>query len=163
MISKNAMDECLGKLGMLKRFPVSERVVNEVAKMLDKMCSCDEEARQFVSSVIDDTDEWPGPARLKEIHSRVAVGRAYAAGPAGCGICDNGRLQIFMVEERATHKQEIIRPTQYDTQSIMRQRDELFAKYRGSQTHIFYDACSEYCSCPAGRFAQEQTRRAFAK
>jgi len=84
------MDECLGRLGMLKRFPLQERVVIQISKLLNELCQNDAEAQEFVSRVVDDHDEWPGPSALIELHGQVATRRSQAGRPAGCEVCRQG-------------------------------------------------------------------------
>jgi len=159
MISREKMDACLGRLGMLKRFPAQERVVIQIGKLLNELCASDEEAIAFVSRVLDEHDDWPGPAALRQIHGRVASDRGAATTPIGCDKCKQGYRRVFKVVERGTDRKEIILP-EGDAVAIMRQESELQQKYRGSKTHDFYSSGFRFCECPAGKHAEHEYRRA---
>lgn len=71
MISPKQNVECLVKLGMLKFFPVKESVVAEIGKFLNELCCGDQDARKLIAAVLAECSEWPGPARLRDIHGSV--------------------------------------------------------------------------------------------
>ena len=68
MVSPKVIDECLSKLGMLRFFPTSDRVVAQVARFLAEMCKTDAEAKRLVTSVVEHHTEWPGPAAIKDAY-----------------------------------------------------------------------------------------------
>jgi hypothetical protein len=160
MISRHRMDECLGRLGMLKRFPLQERVVIQISKLLNELCQNDAEAQEFVSRVVDDHDEWPGPSALIELHGQVATRRSQAGRPAGCEMCrlTAGYRQTFKIVERGSGHTETIVP-EGNAQSVREQGAKLFAQYLKSTTHVFYDSCMTFCSCPAGKWAAAEHSR----
>jgi hypothetical protein len=143
---------------MLKRFPVQERTQVQIGKLLNELCASDGEAEQFVSRVIDQHSEWPGPAALRELHGEVASSRAHESMPQSCEHCNDGWRPVFHITERTTGHVERILPDG-DKAAIRKQHDELFRKYRGSRTHVFTDTTVTPCGCAAGRHADAEARR----
>jgi hypothetical protein len=68
MVSPKVIDECLAKLGMLRFFPTSDRVVVQIAKFIAELCKTDLEAKRLIASVVAQHAEWPGPAAIKDIY-----------------------------------------------------------------------------------------------
>jgi hypothetical protein len=64
MLSPKVVDDCLNKLGMLRFFPTSERVIAEVGRLLVETCKNDSEAIKLTASVVRNSSEWPGAAGL---------------------------------------------------------------------------------------------------
>src|SRR5580698_2733287 len=120
MISREKMDACLGRLGMLQRFPAQERVQVQIGKLLNELCANDDEAVAFVSRVLDQHDDWPGPAALRQIHSGVVSDLRAASRPAECGKCKQGYRSVFKIVEHGTRREEIIIP-EGDALAKMRQ------------------------------------------
>lgn len=105
--------------------------------------------------------------RSRDAYWRAAVPGDLAPRPRhatrreGCENCRDrgGWRPVFKIVERGTRNEEMIYP-EGDTYAVKKQADELFKKYRGSKTHLFYDCTITPCSCPAGRYvAAEQRRR----
>jgi hypothetical protein len=162
MISREKMHACLGRLGMLQRFPAQERVQLQIGKLLNELCANDDEAVAFVSRVLDQHDAWPGPAALRQIHCGVASDRAVASRPDDCDKCKQGYRSVFKIVEHSTRREEIIFP-EGDALAKMRQESELCKKYRGSKTHDVYTACFQFCECPAGKHAEREYRRVIER
>lgn len=78
MISTQVNIECLNKLGMLRFFPDREGVLVEISKFLNELCRSDQEARKLTDAVLARFSEWPGPAKLREIHAGEIGGSMYA-------------------------------------------------------------------------------------
>jgi hypothetical protein len=164
MISDEKMKESLGRLGLLKRFPGSNsRTLAALTDILDEICQDDTELTALVGEIVDRHDEWPGPATLRQIHAeKVVPRRPPEARPEGCEVCGGtGSRQIAKLCElsKGMDHLEVIRPegTAYE---IHRQIWDLEEQYRGSKTHLLYTACSEYCSCPLGRYQAKQHAKA---
>lgn len=165
MISSQQNVECLVKLGMLKFFPVKESVVAEIGKLLNELCFGDQEARQLTAAVCAQCAEWPGPARFREIHQEVVASRRLRESePGGCGLCVDGYRTVFQIFERpmrGSDKPEVIEP-EGSIGDVMRQWNELLARYRGSTTHLAYQAVKP-CTCELGRRRREARQRLAAQ
>ena len=69
MISRQTLDGCLSRLGMLKFFPGAENVRAEIGRFLIEICPNDDEARRLTGAVLEQYPEWPGPAAIRQVHS----------------------------------------------------------------------------------------------
>ncbi len=160
MITRDKMDACLGRLGMLKRFPVQERTQVQIGKLLNELCSSDDEAEQLVTRVLDEHSEWPGPSALREMHGQVSNARWAKGRPEGCENCRgrDGRRTVFKIIDLRTGGEETILP-EGSEQAVWALRNKLVDQYAGSKTHQFYDSMLTFCSCPAGVYAAAENRR----
>ena len=166
MISLQQNTECLVKLGMLKFFPVKESVVAEIGKLLNEICFGDQEARQLTAAVCGQCAEWPGPAKIREIHqTAVASHRFREAEPEGCGLClGMGYRTVFQVYDER-HVRAGLMPIaticeEYGTDG-KRQLKEALAQYDWT-THCVYQAVRP-CTCELGRVRREARQKLAAQ
>jgi hypothetical protein len=55
-----------GAAGNAEAISSSGRVQVQIGRLLNELCASDEEAEQFVSRVLDEHDEWPGPSVMQD-------------------------------------------------------------------------------------------------
>jgi hypothetical protein len=153
MISPQTNLECLGKLGMLRYFPIRDNVLVEIGKMLNDLCLDDQEARTLVSAVCDEYAEWPGPAGIRQVHaSAVVAKRPSEALPEPCDICRwyPGYRPVFKVIERGPEgKIDWFSPVGGE-QGRWEMSNELRERYKGDRTREVYELIAP-CQCPLGQ------------
>jgi hypothetical protein len=161
MISPQTNLECLGKLGMLRYFPVRESVVAEIGKLLNEICPNDQGAKKLTAAVCEQCDEWPGPAKIREINNAViASSRPAEVLPDGCENCrPHGYRRVFKVIERGTGAEQCFYP-EGGVNSEWQMERQLSEQYRGSKTHDFYSSVVTPCSCALGRWRKAEMRKA---
>ena len=69
-ISKEKMQECLGRLGVLRQFPSGSFAQAEIGKAIDEVCATDADATRLVDDVIRQFDAWPGPVNFSGTRAR---------------------------------------------------------------------------------------------
>ena len=161
MISPQLNVECLSKLGMLKHFPIKESVIAEVGKLLNELCDNDQEARQLIAAVTSQCAEWPGPAKIREIHTAEVALHRIRSSPDGCERCRGmyGWRLVFKVTERQPNSAEQVRIIypEGDAHAVFNEEQELRQRYEKSSTHTVGTAVAP-CSCPLGRQRREEQR-----
>ena len=65
MLSKKTLDESLVKLGMLKFFPTTPRVIAEIGKIIRDTSPDDKRTAEIIDKLVQQENEWMGPAALK--------------------------------------------------------------------------------------------------
>jgi hypothetical protein len=65
MLSKKTLDESLVKLGMLKFFPTTPRVIAEIGKIIRDTSPDDKRTAEVIDRLIKQENEWMGPAALR--------------------------------------------------------------------------------------------------
>ena len=143
------------RLSALRFFPVKAQAVAAIAEMLIEICSTEAEMDESVTAAIRRFSEWPGPAKLRELHeSEVASKRPRQAEPEGCERCRTmgGLRRAFQVV--GPEGKEIIWP-EGDGFKVER---EVHARYANSKTHQVYDIVAP-CSCPLGLLRREEYRK----
>ncbi len=65
MVSKKTLDDSLAKLGMLKFFPTSPRVIAEIGRIIRDTCPDDTRTAEAINGLVQREDEWMGPAKLR--------------------------------------------------------------------------------------------------
>jgi len=165
MISVQQNTECLTRLGMLKFFPVKESTVAEIGRFLNELCRSDHEARQLTGAVLARFSEWPGPSKIREIHSlEIASQRPQEVEPAGCNKCrgQGGWRPVFQVTEQLADG-SIKREMVYPSGDIMLAEREIENRYAGSKTHSVDTAVVAPCDCPRGMLRRDELRQRDAQ
>ena len=161
MISIQQNTECLTRLGMLKFFPVKEAVLAEIGKLLNELCLNNDEAKRLVDAVLIQCGEWPGPAKIREIHTAEVVSHRVRSSPDGCERCRGmyGWRLVFKVTERRPNGADEVRIIypEGDAHAVFNEEQELRQRYEKSSTHTFGTAVAP-CSCPLGRQRREEQR-----
>ena len=114
---------------------------------------------EIVTAAIRRFSEWPGPAKLRELHeSEIASKRPRQAQPEGCDRCRSmgGFRRVFQVV--GPEGKEIIWP---EGDGFKAER-EVHARYADSKTHKVYDVVS-FCSCPLGLLRRDEHQKAASQ
>jgi hypothetical protein len=77
-ISKEKTAECLGRLQLLKWFPLGGHALAELGRILNEICRDDAEASGVVSLILQKHDEWPGPCSIRQAQTEVQRARVAA-------------------------------------------------------------------------------------
>ena len=158
MISPQTNIECLGRLGMLRHFPIKDAVVAEIGKLLNELCQNDQEARRLVELLSQDFSEWPGPSAIRRVYAERIRSRQPEDRPEGCELCDGtGFRPAFNVIETLPSRDKrlhVIYCAQWRDQP--EETKKLDRQFKGSATHKLYTACRA-CRCSLG----QQHRAAF--
>lgn len=154
MISNEQKKISLKRLAMMKFFPTDEDVIAEVAKVLDHNCEDDPAAHALVSHMVENYDQWPGPAEMLRVW-RDKVKAEITGKIQPCRNCiaelPGNRYQFVIIEQDGTFDGKELRTVLSADGSggdVYWQEVELKAEYPRPK----YEVRSEvgYCACAAG-------------
>jgi len=164
-VTNTKVEESLGRLSVLRRFPVNPHALAAIAEDLRSLCSDDGEADRLVAAILGRFDMWPGPAAIRDIHrAEIAPQRPRELEPSGCDKCRGrgGWRAVFVVTEQLADG-SIKRETVYPTGNIMQAEVEIEQHYAGSKTHRVDTAMVAPCDCPRGMLRREELRQRDAQ
>ena len=142
----------------MRFFPSDAGALEEIGGIFEELCKTDDEARMLTDAVLRSCDEWPGPAKLREVFaSEVASKRARGVELDGCENCReaHGFRRMFRVIERMPDGSE--RTQEYfpdgGVQGAITMERELRARCAGTTSRVV-DLVAP-CSCALGRRRRE--------
>ena len=81
-MTKETINECVGRLSLLRFFPANPYAIAELAGIINELCVDDAEGRRLTDAALRKFDEWRGPAAFRAFYWE------NIAQKNGCAACD---------------------------------------------------------------------------
>lgn len=76
-MTEAGLEESLGRLSALKRFPSNPLALVEIAETLRELCPTDDDAARLIRGVMRTHDEWCGPLGLRKTCAQIKAVSMY--------------------------------------------------------------------------------------